>query len=330
MYYHYLPIQEALRSEMPLAIALFLLLALFSIGVQANEPSRFSDVYSTAEIRQAFIAFVNLTTAPGVEGSSLSIDLDNRQSELWRSSVGFNAEFTFRNHIFNGFWGTSLIGGGLHDKIALPLSQQEAKLTIHRDIVAIRGSFGLSFPINQQLKIRPYGSMILSQSTTESQLQPITDTNPIDTLYRTSKVEAASGTLTLDTLYHTWIAPNHKLELTGQFNVLYTDSFSIDNPALDTYSWNQALMVKSQISGPTQWHAFGRRWFWKAYFSHNNYLDQPKEALGFRYLNELGSGLEWEINVKPMDWFGWRFIGLKAGYSFGDDVSGFNIGFTAR
>ncbi|MCG8537158.1 MAG: hypothetical protein MI808_18850, partial [Pseudomonadales bacterium] len=61
-----------------------------------------------------------------------------------------------------------------------------------------------------------------------------------------------------------------------------------------------------------------------------NYLDQSKSALGFRYLNEVGVGLDWDMHIKLFGWFGWRYLGIRAGYTFGDDVQGFNVGITAR
>ncbi|MBA57503.1 MAG: hypothetical protein CMK89_23885, partial [Pseudomonadales bacterium] len=85
-----------------------------------------------------------------------------------------------------------------------------------------------------------------------------------------------------------------------------------------------------QVIGNTGWHWGGHSWDWNAYYSHNHYLDQAKDALGFTYINEVGLGLEWDMHIKPLDWFGWRFLGLRAGYSFGDDVRGFNVGLSAR
>ena len=58
---------------------------------------------SDADIREYSIAFVNMSTSPGLEGATLTVDNDERHSDQWRSSLGFNAEFTIKDHIFNGY-----------------------------------------------------------------------------------------------------------------------------------------------------------------------------------------------------------------------------------
>ena len=87
---------------------------------------------SDADIREYAIAFVNMTTSPGLEGATLSVDNDERQSDQWRSSLGFNAEFTLRDHIFNGYWGMAIIGGRLEDKIEFIVSAQQKGVEIDR------------------------------------------------------------------------------------------------------------------------------------------------------------------------------------------------------
>lgn len=293
-------------------------------GLSALDPS---------EIRQGFIAFVNMTTIPGVEGSSLQVDLPERQTDLWRSSLGFSAEFTLRNPIYNGYWGLALVGGGLDDVIEVEDDFGETvTLDVDRDIVALRGAFGLSFPVDQHLKIRPFASLILSRSKTKTEAYGgIVETLiPEDEgFFVQSSAEAVSGVASLDVLYNRWYGKS-SLNLQSRYNIIYTDTISIDNPVLDTWAWNQSLLLKAELTGATNWYYLHRNWRWSTYISHNNYLDQDKTALGFRYLNEVGVGLDWDMHIKPFDWFGWRFIGIRAGYSFGDDVTGFNVGITAK
>jgi len=73
-----------------------------------------------------------------------------------------------------------------------------------------------------------------------------------------------------------------------------------------------------------------RPWRWNVYANHTNFIDQSNAALGYTALFEFGTGLEWRLNVKPLDWFGWQFIGVRAGVITSRDVEGFNIGLTAR
>ena len=286
---------------------------------------------STQDIRQSIIGFVNLTTMPGVEGSILQTSPPGRKGELWRSSLGFQAEFTLRDYIANGYWGAALVAGSFDDEfVVLDDAGDPIEVALRRDIQALRGSFGLSFPVSESLKVRTYASLILSLTQTEARASSeISNRLPEGTDVTGSHTESISGVATFDMEYVHWVHGN-KLELLGQLNSMYTDTFSAENEALTTWAWNESIMGRARLIGDTGWHWGGHSWDWNAYYSHNHYLDQAKEALGFRYINEIGLGLEWDMHIKPMDWFGWRFLGLKAGYSFGDDVRGFNVGLSAR
>ena len=96
-------------------------------------------VLSEADVRQAAIAFVNMTTAPGLEGLTLRVERSGRQSEQWRSSLGFGAEFTLKEPVFNGYWGLALTGGALDDTIDLVADNgRPVQLTLRRDVLALR------------------------------------------------------------------------------------------------------------------------------------------------------------------------------------------------
>ena len=84
------------------------------------------------------------------------------------------------------------------------------------------------------------------------------------------------------------------------------------------YSNNTSLMTK------------GRPWRWLVYASHTNFITINKSALGYTGLLEVGTGLEWHLNIKPLDWFGWQSVGIKLGVITSRDVEGINFGLTAR
>lgn len=301
-----------------------------SPAVCADVTERISSV-STQDIRQSIISFVNLTTMPGLEGTLLNISQPERTGELWRSSLGFQAEFTLRDTVANGYWGAALVAGSQDDRFTVPDDAGDpVAVVLRRDVQAVRGSLGLSLPITNEFKVRPYGSLVLSlvQANTRLAGNVVTNEFPDDALFE-SNTESVSGVLTLDTEYSRWIQ-DHKLELSGQINAIYTDTFSAGNDALTTWAWSEMVMAQARISGDTGWRWSGHQWQWSSYYSHSHYLDQSKDALGFRYVNELGVGLEWDMHIKPFDWFGWRYIGINAGYSFGDDVRGYNVGLSAR
>ena len=59
-------------------------------------------------------------------------------------------------------------------------------------------------------------------------------------------------------------------------------------------------------------------------------ITQNKVSLGYTGLFEVGTGLEWNINIKPLDWFGWESVGFSVGVITSRHVEGYNIGLTAK
>ena len=289
---------------------------------------------SDAIVRESAIAFVNTTTSPGLEGATLTVDDGNRQSEQWRSSLGFAAEFTLKDHIFNGYWGLALVGGSLNNKFELTGDNgQPLQIDLTRDVLALRGSFGLGFPINQHFKLRPYLSLSVSDLQTEILVDGLLTTAPIGgattTAVFNTSAQMTSTSGTMDALYSRWFGDN-RLELSAHYTLIYTDAFSEDNPVLETDAWNDVLQLKSRFSGPTNLTTIGRPWRWLFYANHTNFLSQDSVSLGYTSLFEFGAGMEWQMNIKPLDWFGWQMLGLRAGVITSNHVEGFNVGLTAR
>ncbi len=281
----------------------------------------------------AIIAFVNLTTAPGVDSASFRVDTDDRDSDLVRSSLGFGAEFTFYNRIYDGYWGAAIGTGTLDDRVFATNSNGEpVEILIERSLLSARGTFGLSFPITQRFKLRPYGSLIVADLDTKAAAigEPFPNLDPsFSEPFFDSSAESLTGVASLEAVYDHWWQKN-RLELTGQYNLSYTDTFSSSNRYLDTHGWSNTALVKLRLSGPTAWESYGRSWRWVSYINHTSFLDQEKFALGFTNYFEVGVGLDYEWNIKPLNWFGLRTIGLKAGALIGDDMDGYTVGLTFR
>lgn len=285
-------------------------------------------------VRESAIAFVNTTTSPGLEGATLTVDDGSRQSDQWRSSLGFSAEFTLKKPIYNGYWGLALIGGSLNDKDELTTDNgQPVKLDLTRDVVALRGSLGLSFPVNQYFKVRPYLSLSVSDLQSESIVEglaiPLPECGASTTCTINTSAQMLSTTGSLDAQYSRWYGDN-RLELSAHYHLIYTDAFSEDSPVLQTDAWNDVLQLKSRFSGPANLTTMGRSWRWQFYANHTNFLSQDKVSLGYTSLFEFGAGMEWRMNIKPLDWFGWQMVGLKLGIITSEHVDGYFLGLTAR
>jgi len=302
--------------------------------VQADSVSPALEGLSTlsdADIREYAIAFVNMTTSPGLEGATLTVDNDERQSDQWRSSLGFNAEFTLRDHIFNGYWGMAIVGGRLEDKMEFIADNgKPVQLDVTREVMGLRGSLGLSFPIDRYFKLRPFLSLIISDLQNETILD---DQYVLDYNLPTNRINASaqmwSGVGSLDALYTRWYG-NYQLQLSGQYNLIYTDSISENNPILVTEAWNDSANLKVMFGGPTGLSSAGRSWRWNTYANYVNFLSTNTTALGYDSYVEIGAGLDWELNIKPLDLFGWQFLGIKAGLIVGENVEGYSMGLTAR
>jgi len=311
----------------------FLLSLMISTFVIAGNESPFAgiSVITESDIRNSAIDFVNTTSSPGLEGATLNVANEQRDSDQWRSSLGFTAEVTLKDHIFNAYWGLGLVGGSLNDNLQLIADNgQPVTLDLRRNVISLRGSLGLVFPVNEHFKLRPVLTLAISDMRTKTVVDGILDINntPLSRTFNNS-AQLASTTGSLDALYWYW-KNDYKLELSAHYNLIYTDSFSKDNPLLDTYSWSQTAQFKSRLSGPTTWMTSARPWRWIAYANHTNFLSQDKTSLGYTGLFEIGTGLEWQLNIKPLNWFGWQYIGFSAGVITSRNVDGFNVGLTAR
>jgi len=316
----------------PLSFLLLLAINTSVVPAQADGVLPGLSALSEADIREYAIAFVNMSTSPGLEGAALTVDNDERHSDQWRSSLGFNAEFTLKDHIFNGYWGMAVVGGRLEDSIEFIADNgNPVQLDVTREVVGLRGSLGLSFPIDKYFKLRPFLSLILSDMQSEVILddQFVLDYNlPTNRINNSAQMWSTVGSL--EALYTRWYG-NYQLQLSGQYHLIYTKSFSEDNPILqDTEDWNDAAQLKIKFIGPTRLSSAGRPWQWNAYTNYTNFLSTNEASLGYNDFFEIGAGLDWEINIKPLDWFGWQFLGIKAGLIVGENVEGYSVGLTAR
>ena len=322
-----------LRS--PITPLLLLLLASFLmsgivVAQTENTLSQFSDL-SESDVRNSIIAFVNTTSSPGLEGATLSVNSEERNSDQFRSSLGFNAEVVLKNHLFDAYWGFGIVGGSLDDRIRLAANSGEPVLVaLKRKINSVRGSLGLVLPVNEHFKLRPVLTIAVSDLRTSYIIDGILDEdgNP-GVIKSNNNAQIGSATGSIDALYWYW-HDDYKLELSAHYNVIYSDSFSEDHPVLNTQEWNSTAQLRSRISGPTPLITKARPWRWQAYVNHTNFISQQERALGYTSLFEIGGGLEWRLNAKPLDWFGWQYIGFNAGVITSTNVEGYNIGVTAR
>lgn len=283
------------------------------------------------DISQAAIDFVNLSVNPGISGALFEVDWPNRDVKLLRSNLGFGAEFSIRNHWFDGYWGLALVEGKLEDTLEVHNTQNEPiTFFVDRDILSLQGSFGFSFPLNKALKYRPYLSVSAAIFDTHSTYIGRVDGDQTSAaFFAQSETESFTTTIVQEVLYD-YRMDSARIELSGIYMLAYTDTFNATNPVLDTFGWSHTGIFKARWSAPTKLMTHGRSWWWNTYYNHVNFIGQEKLSLGFKYYNEVGVGMDYEMNIKPLDLFGLRYVGIKLGGIFGDDVVGGSAGLTFR
>ena len=266
-----------MQSTCLIIASLLMLLVNSNAAAQDISPNTGISVISESDIRKSVIAFVNTTSSPGLEGATLNVDNTDRSSDQWRSSLGFTAEITLKDHIFNGYWGLGLVGGSLSDRIQVTADSGEpVLLDITRDIISLRSSFGLVFPITENFKLRPVLTLAFSDLRTRTIIDGILDDNNNPTIRNfDNSAQIGTSTGSIDALYWYW-RDNYKLELSAHYNLIYSDSFSEDNPIINTQTWNSTAQVKSRISGPTSLITKARPWRWQVYANHTNFITQDK------------------------------------------------------
>lgn len=309
-------------------VAVILSLYLSSTSIAAQEVQIPPDLIELTpeDIRESLIAFVNLSTTPGLDGATFSVDEPGRDSDLVRGSLGYASDLTLKDYVLDAYWGMALAYGSLEDQVdVLDPEGRPVRLDVNRDILSLRGSAGLSLPITRHFKLRPYLSLAASQLETSSQIQGLGSGAPLPEAWLDTEVDALSTSGTLEAVYDRWF-DSGRLEIRGQYTAAYTDTFNGTSDGLDTWGWNETALARVRYSNTTGWYTRSKPWRWNTYATHTRFIGLDSLALGFNAYTEVGVGLDFELNIRPLDWFGLRFIGLKVGYIFGDGVEGVSVG----
>lgn len=283
-------------------------------------------VYGPDNIRESMIAFVNLSTAPGLDGATFRVDSHNRDTDLVRGSLGYTGTATVRDTIADAYWGIALAYADAEDELRV-LDQQgrPAKLDGERSILSLRSSAGLNLPLDQHFSLRPYLSVAVSRLETDTRILFDGENVPLPEVILENSVDALTTSATLEVRYDRWFG-TQRIELSGQYTAAYTDTFNGSDDLLDTWGWNETVLLRSAYSWDSGHRSRDRPWRWKTYANYTRFPGLDKDALGFTYYTELGLSFDYEWNIRPLDWFGVRFIGLKFGLIYGNDVRGISAG----
>jgi hypothetical protein len=283
---------------------------------------------SLEDVSKSLIAFVNFAATPGIEGATFRIDEPTRDSYLRRSSLGFATDIAVRDHVFDGYWGAALSYAHQDDDIlVLDSNAAPRQVDVDRKILSLSGSVGLSLPLDQYFRLRPYLTVAVSRLETDSAMDEFSEPVDLPRAMLENKVNALTTSLTLEADYDRWFA-DRRLQLGGHYTAGYTDTFDASHNSFDTWGWAGTAVLRSRFSADTGWRTRGRSWRWAVYADHTRLQDLERAALGFTYYTEIGFGFDYEVSIRPLDWYGQRFLGIEAGYIFGNGVHGYAVSLT--
>lgn len=286
------------------------------------------DELTPEDLRQSAIAFISASTSPGLEGAEIDVEQSRRDSHYLRGGASFAADVTLKGSAVDFHWGGGLVGADLNEQLDfLHADSRALALQLDRKVRALRGSVGVTVPVSVSTRMRAYYTATYSQLNTRFQLYYLD--NPLALEQDRTSAEAFTSSMTLEYDYSRFAGPG-RWELLAKYSGSYTETLSDDSPYLRGWAWGQLFTSRAQLVMDTQKMFLNRPWQWRIYGGYTDFLDQSKLALGYSKLGEVGVGLGWKINIKPLDWFGWRYAGLRFGYIFGDDLRGVNIGFSAQ
>jgi len=302
------------------------------LPLQADElPPNLSDL-TPSDIRQAAIALVNIAITPGVDGAQYNVGGPRRDADLSRSSLGFGAEFTLRDRLLDGYWGAEISAGDLDETLSFQGTDRPLELGLNRRIESLQGSAGLVFPIDRHFRLRPFFTGSFAKVEADTRIRNVAaaespgEQPPQPSVSWTADAYLASGTL--EAIYDRWFDHGRRLELEGAYTLTYTTIDSDNEVLRDSSGWHDTLVLRARWSAPTDGGTWEHPWRWNTYATYVLFPGQAKSALGFRHYLDLGVGISYGWNIKALDWFGVRSIGIKAGIIVGDDVDGYSIGVT--
>lgn len=314
------------------------ILFLIWTGVQEASAQRLVGdlpVVPVQEISQGMVAFANFASVPGLNSSNLEVrPADEPRFDLSRANLGFQTDVTLPRITTNGFFGAMLSRSSVDQNFELANELGDAvRFETDRAVLSGRVSAGLSFPINRELRVRTYLSAIVSKVESDTAIAGEFDPDPLDPglllILSDTEVNFTTAAATMQVLYDRWFGQHH-LEIDGTYTSAFSDSFNESDDRLKSSGWSETVVFLARLSAPTGWTVNERPWRWNLYASHTNLLDQPRRALGFKYYHEIGAGLDYEWNLKPLNVFGLRYVGLRGGVIFGDDLDGWTLGIAFR
>ncbi|MEM9839583.1 MAG: hypothetical protein AAF830_10585 [Pseudomonadota bacterium] len=322
--------QHSLRGLGFLSCALLLGTAASDVAAQVTEEEIaevFREAADVGQLGAAFQALNVFVAAPGAAAAHYTLDGSGEEATIrsiavhpnWVSDDG--GAWRRFTEIDTGFaWSER--------EFALPGSNGELNRgQLRTQTFSAIGGGGAEWQMAPTLTVRMGALAGISNVTDDADIdgpdsQLILDAGQ-DILFDISSTAGLYGGLLAvrhQKVHDNGVVSKARLRLTA----LRSDVFAASDDVLKQDSDLIVSTLVGELNGPTPWFLFNQPLRWNAFASSTSFGQDTNAALGFGHLMRAGGGLSWVapsvLTVKT--------INFKASLLGGDDVSGYQVGFS--
>lgn len=269
----------------------------------------------------AFLGIMAFQVTPDVTASSLSVrhsDTGNPSLDMFSTGAGFTWSDSFPLYMEGN------ISGARYDPAFVASNGTETRsLPLKWDSAAISVGIGWDFRLTDHLVLRPVLNGAVATLVSDIRIVQFKANDVLGTDIRwlngkTLKATGYGGSLILDYEYY---VPDYEIDVELRYTYMQLRTFDTEGPLRGKGETNNLNLWTRWRAPISDWQAFGNPVRYVLEATHTEFLGEQRGSLGFDSLTSLGLGLE----LEP----GWLFdrTRVMGRYVFGDNVSGFSVGF---
>jgi hypothetical protein len=319
--------------------ALGLLIGAGSAGGQVLDPASAVGRLSARDVTESLLALNNFTSAPGIEGSNLDVDLGDGQPNIQYGRFSIQIPISIETGLewLNVY--TEIGYGSLivqDDFFASNRAGQLLTVRSERQIDSGRLGLGVEFRPTPGWHIAPYFAATASAIDSKSRFagpgfDPSNLTPVEQVLLLGWNTAAWSVGGVLDVKYLKWFGEErHRLDLQARYAIAWAQTFNESLRILDSSDLSNTLVVEALWRSITDVRVFEKRLSWNVFVNSTSFPGQDKDDLGFVYYFGIGAGIDLYIPERLWGRIGRNFIGLRASGIIGDDTRGWAIVLSLR
>lgn len=289
----------------------------------------FREAAETGQLGAAFQALNVFVAAPGAAAAHYSLDADGTETQI--RSIAFHPSWVRDDGgAFRIFYEIDTGIAWSQQEFSLPGSGGLSNdVEVTTQTLAALGGGGAEWQIAPTITVR-FGALAgVSNVTDDADIDGPNSELILaagqDILFDISSTAALYGGLLAvrhEKAYDNGLVAKGRLRLTA----LRSDVFAASDDVLKQDSDIVVATLVTELTGPTPWFLFGRPLRWSTFASSTTFGSETDRALGFGHLVRLGGGMTW---VAPPVWVA-KEVNFKASFLGGEDVSGFQAGFSVN